>query len=117
MPRDRVAHRRELPGFADVDDKARELERVLQLRQRGRKRSVGIGTRNREERTPGGEQGEAFGRREPQWTTEVLREPDRDVAVLVVFDVEVVARRVRRHADHQHEREVVIQLLDRDTEA
>ena len=53
--------------------------------------------------------------REPQRPAEVVGEPDRD-ALVVVVDVEVVAGRVRRHADHQHEREVVVELVDRDAE-
>ena len=39
------------------------------------------------------------------------------MTVVVLVDVEVVAGRVRRDADHQHEREIVVELVDGDAEA
>ena len=60
-----------------------QVERALELGERGRERTLGIGARHREQRPPRGEQREALGRREPQRPAEVVGEADRHAAVVV----------------------------------
>ena len=112
----RAAHRVEVLGRIDRDDEVGELERGFELLERGGERAPRVGAGHREQRAAGGEQGEAFGRVEPQRPAEVVGEADRDRVAFGV-DVDVLGGRVGRHADHQHEVEIGLELRDRDPEA
>ena len=106
----RVAQLVEVRGTADVDDEtARCAERVGQLVEGARQRSVGVGSANREHALTGSQQSEAFRRREPQRTLEVLGEPDRD-AIPTQVDVDEPIGGVRRQAAELQQRELPLQL-------
>jgi hypothetical protein len=51
--------------FGEVEHDAVGAEQLLELVERPRQRAAGVGTRQRQRRAPGGQQGETFGRGEP----------------------------------------------------
>ena len=84
-------------------------QRVLELVERGRQRPRAVGAGNRQERSAGGEQREALRRHEPQWSLEVLREPDLDLAVDHRHVDEPVGG-VRREAAQRQQRQITLEL-------
>ncbi len=100
----------ELVAGADVDrEAAGRAERVVELGERGRERTVGVGAGHREQRASGGEQRETFGRCEAQRSFEVLGEADLDAAVDHRHVDEPVGG-VRRQSAHREQLEVAFEL-------
>ena len=115
--RPRSASRSRCVAGADVDrERTRRAERVVELRQRGRERAVGVGAGHREQRAAGGEERDAFGRREAQRSLEVLGEADLDAAVDHRHVDEPVGG-VGRQPAHRQQLEVAFELALRHLEA